>query len=87
MDVANCMDIGDWRDDFFVFASERLREEYTHIARAKFVNHAFPSGGVSGISYANWRLGNGANWAATMAQFVRYVVGLCDCGLFLQFLF
>ena len=41
-----------------------------------FVNHIFPSGGVSGISYMVWRLGKlgiGAG-QATMAQLMRYVV-------------
>ncbi len=42
-----------------------------------FVNHVFPSGGVSGISYMNWRLGiygvTGAR--ATLAQVVRYSMG------------
>lgn len=42
-----------------------------------FVNHALPSGGASGISYATWRLSKFGVPAsrATMAQFVRVVVG------------
>ena len=42
-----------------------------------FVNHVLPSGGVSGISYMNWRLGLlGVNSSrATMAQVVRYASG------------
>ena len=50
-----------------------------------FVNHAFPSGGVSGISYANWRLGKYGVpiGRATMAQFVRYVVGFMAIVVFL----
>ena len=42
-----------------------------------FVNHILPSGGVSGISYMNWRLGKYGVKAgkATMAQAVRYVAG------------
>ncbi|OYW84511.1 hypothetical protein B7Z17_03975 [Candidatus Saccharibacteria bacterium 32-49-10] len=42
-----------------------------------FVNHVLPSGGVSGLSYMNWRLGGyGVSPArATMAQVVRYVMG------------
>lgn len=42
-----------------------------------FVNHILPSGGVSGISYMNWRLGKYGvkSGKATMAQAVRYVVG------------
>ena len=40
-----------------------------------FVNHVLPSGGVSGISYMNWRLGKYgvAAGKATMAQFVKHV--------------
>lgn len=39
-----------------------------------FVNHALPSGGVSGISYMNWRLRHYgvSSGRATMAQVVRY---------------
>ncbi len=42
-----------------------------------FVNHVLPSGGVSGISYMNWRLGKlgVSTGKATMAQLVRYVAG------------
>ncbi len=42
-----------------------------------FVNHILPSGGVSGISYMNWRLGKFGikPGKATMAQAVRYIVG------------
>lgn len=42
-----------------------------------FVNHILPSGGVSGISYGNWRLGKlgVSTGKATMAQMVRYVAG------------
>lgn len=42
-----------------------------------FVNHVLPSGGVSGISYVNWRLSKlGVRTGkATMAQAVRYVAG------------
>lgn len=42
-----------------------------------FVNHVLPSGGLSGISYMNWRLGRFGVSAgkATMAQAVRYVAG------------
>lgn len=45
-----------------------------------FVNHILPSGGVSGISYMNWRLGKfGVKpGRATMAQGVRYVVGFAS---------
>jgi uncharacterized protein (TIRG00374 family) len=43
-----------------------------------FVNHILPSGGVSGISYMSWRLGKYGvtSGRATMAQVVRYVMGL-----------
>ena len=42
-----------------------------------FVNHVLPSGGVSGVSYMNWRLGKlGVRTGkATMAQGVRYIAG------------
>lgn len=42
-----------------------------------FVNHVLPSGGVSGVSYLNWRMGKlGVSTSrATMAQAVRYVTG------------
>lgn len=42
-----------------------------------FVNHILPSGGLSGVSYMNWRLGKfGVSVGrATMAQAVRYAVG------------
>ena len=45
-----------------------------------FVNHVLPSGGVSGISYMNWRLGKfGVKpGQATVAQGVRYVVGFAS---------
>jgi uncharacterized protein (TIRG00374 family) len=43
-----------------------------------FVNHILPSGGVSGVSYMTWRLGKYgvSSGRATMAQIVRYAVGL-----------
>lgn len=42
-----------------------------------FVNHVLPSGGVSGVSYLNWRMSKlGVSTSrATMAQAVRYVAG------------
>jgi len=42
-----------------------------------FVNHVLPSGGVSGVSYFNWRMGKlGVTTSrATMAQAVRYAAG------------
>lgn len=42
-----------------------------------FVNHVLPSGGVSGISYMNWRLGlYGVSASrATLAQVVRHAMG------------
>lgn len=45
-----------------------------------FVNHILPSGGVSGISYMNWRLGKfGVKpGKATIAQGVRYIVGFAS---------
>ncbi|MBP6038160.1 MAG: flippase-like domain-containing protein [Candidatus Saccharimonas sp.] len=45
-----------------------------------FVNHILPSGGVSGVSYMNWRLGKfGVSAAqAMMAQAVRYAAGFAS---------
>lgn len=45
-----------------------------------FVNHVLPSGGVSGVSYMNWRLGKFgvSTGKATMAQAVRYVAGFAS---------
>lgn len=42
-----------------------------------FVNHVLPSGGLSGISYMNWRLSKYGvpSGRATMAQAVRYAMG------------
>lgn len=42
-----------------------------------FVNHVLPSGGVSGVSYMNWRLHKlgVSSGRATMAQAVRYATG------------
>lgn len=42
-----------------------------------FVNHILPSGGVSGVSYANWRMSKfGVSTARSMmAQAVRYAAG------------
>ena len=43
-----------------------------------FVNHVLPSGGASGVTYFNWRLGRlGVSTSkATIAQGVRYVAGV-----------
>jgi uncharacterized protein (TIRG00374 family) len=45
-----------------------------------FVNHVLPSGGVSGVSYMNWRLGlfGVSAGRATMAQVVRYAMGFAS---------
>lgn len=45
-----------------------------------FVNHVLPSGGVSGISYMNWRLGKFGvpSGRGTMAQAVRYACGFAS---------
>lgn len=54
------------------------RNELTRMAlELNFVNHILPSGGVSGVSYINWRLGHFGVSAgrATMAQVVRYATG------------
>jgi len=52
--------------------------DQTRIAlELNFVNHILPSGGVSGVSYVNWRLGRYgvSSGRATMAQAVRYAAG------------
>lgn len=52
--------------------------EQTRIAlELNLVNHIFPSGGVSGISYTTWRLHKlGVSSArSTFAQLIRYVAG------------
>ena len=52
--------------------------EQTRIAlELNLVNHVFPSGGVSGISYTTWRLHKlGVSSAkSTFAQMIRYVAG------------
>lgn len=54
------------------------RAELVRIAlEGNFVNHVLPSGGVSGVSYLTWRLGQyGVHpGRATMAQAVRHAVG------------
>lgn len=54
------------------------RFEQTRIAlELNLVNHIFPSGGVSGISYTTWRLGRlDINKSKSIfAQIIRYVVG------------
>lgn len=50
-----------------------------------FVNHILPSGGVSGLSYMNWRLGKLGVPAgkATIAQGVRYITGFASMVLLL----
>lgn len=50
-----------------------------------FVNHALPSGGVSGLSYMGWRLGKvGISPSkSTVAQLVRYVAGFASFVLLL----
>lgn len=60
--------------------------ETTRIAlELNLVNHIFPSGGVSGISYATWRLHKlGVSSArATFAQMIRYVTGFISLLLLL----
>lgn len=54
------------------------RGELTRMAlELNFVNHILPSGGVSGVSYINWRLGHFGVSAgrATMAQVIKYTTG------------
>lgn len=54
-----------------------IPEQIRMALEMNFVNHALPSGGVSGISYMTWRLGKHGVSAsrATMAQAVRFVMG------------
>src|SRR5690606_17677060 len=54
-----------------------IAEQIRMALEMNFVNHALPSGGVSGISYMTWRLGRHGVSAsrATMAQAVRFVMG------------
>ncbi|MCL2174401.1 YbhN family protein [Candidatus Saccharibacteria bacterium] len=68
---------------FFTYLRARGQLERTSALQAtamslelNFVNHVFPSGGVSGMSYMVWRLGKLGVTAgqATMAQIMRYVV-------------
>lgn len=57
------------------------RFELTRMAlEMNFVNHVLPSGGVSGISYMGWRLGQyGVSpGRALMAQVVRYAMGFAS---------
>lgn len=51
-----------------------------------FVNHVLPSGGLSGFSYMNWRLGKlgVSQGRAAMAQVVRYAVGAASFFVFLM---
>lgn len=69
-----------------IFSYLRQRQLVKHISRFEqtrialelnLVNHIFPSGGVSGISYATWRLHKlgVASSQSTLAQIVRYVMG------------
>lgn len=69
-----------------IFSYLRQKRLITHIKswtlmrvslELNFVNHVLPSGGVSGVSYLNWRMGKlGVSTSrATMAQAVRYVAG------------
>ncbi len=69
-----------------IFSYLRKRGNIEHVSlwtlirisiELNFVNHVLPSGGVSGISYVNWRLGKFGISAgkATIAQVVRYFVG------------
>lgn len=72
-----------------VFAYLRGKKLIKHISRLtqtridlelNLVNHIFPSGGVSGISYITWRLHKLGVPAArsTFAQVVRYVTGFAS---------
>lgn len=72
-----------------MFSYLRQKKLITHISplsqarmalEMNFVNHALPSGGVSGISYMSWRLSKlqVAPSKATVAQLVRYVAGFAS---------
>lgn len=64
------------------------RFEQTRIAlELNLVNHIFPSGGVSGISYTTWRMSKlGVNSVrSTFAQVVRYVTGFLALVVLLVF--
>lgn len=69
-----------------IFAYLRDKKDIHHVSRFEqtrialelnLVNHIFPSGGVSGISYTTWRMHKlGVSSArSTFAQVVRYVTG------------
>lgn len=77
---------------FFTYLRARGQLKHTSSLEAtsmalelNFVNHVFPSGGVSGISYMVWRLGKLGVSAgqATMAQLMRYAVQLGTFALLL----
>jgi uncharacterized protein (TIRG00374 family) len=68
---------------FFTYLRARGQLRRTNVLQAtsmslelNFVNHVFPSGGVSGVSYMVWRLGKLGVSAgqSTMAQIMKYVV-------------
>ena len=68
---------------FFTYLRARGQLQRTNTLQAtamslelNFVNHVFPSGGVSGVSYMVWRLGKLGVTAgqSTMAQIMKYVV-------------
>ena len=68
---------------FFTYLRARGQLKRTNTLQAtgmslelNFVNHVFPSGGVSGVSYMVWRLGKLGVTAgqSTLAQVMRYVV-------------
>lgn len=65
---------------------EVKRNELVRVAlEGNFVNHVLPSGGVSGISYLTWRLGQyGVSpGRATMAQIVRHAASFVAYALIL----
>ena len=68
---------------FFTYLRARGQLRRTNILQAtamslelNFVNHVFPTGGVSGVSYMVWRLGKlgVAAGQSMMAQIMRYIV-------------
>lgn len=77
-----------------IFSYLRRKKQVRHISRMEqtrialelnLVNHIFPSGGISGISYTTWRMYKlGVSPAqATFAQLLRFVTGFVSLVLLL----
>ncbi len=78
LQFANYFAIAKFYRNFFVAQGEqiRLRELYKIALELNFVNHVFPSGGVSGFSYLSLRLKqSGVSTAkSTLAQILRFAL-------------